>query len=285
MASGNPLNVCIVYFRQGGLDRPTCHQLKESMKVYQNIEIVQVNFDENTNRFYLPTNTNLYGRVINDISFYAAPAGMQVDSPFDGRQILTVDKLQNFYVEIVKDDKTVLHSKVSALLSDIAHAARIGVNSKVDLNLCSLTYVGDLTDLTGKALLCYFTFDTIQEAEYCPGEKIKAISISTAATNSKLSQLIDFYISAQGDTVKCIETKYDDSVPDNLFYLDLRDTAGRCFRLVPSVRFRISETTPSGGNNQYQKLYLADYNIDFKNSYIVRASTSGTMNVQLIFTY
>lgn len=255
------------------------------MKVYQNIEIVQVNFDENTNRFYLPTNTNLYGRVINDISFYAAPAGMQVDSPFDGREVITADKLQNFYVEIVKDDKTVLHSKVSALLSNIAHAARIGVNSKIDLNLCSLTYVGDLTDLTGKALLCYFTFDTIQETDYCPGEKIKAISISTAATNSKLSQLIDFYISAQGDTVKCIEAKYDDSVPDNLFYLDLRDTAGRCFRLVPSVRFRISETTPSGGNNQYQKLYLADYNIDFKNSYIVRASTSGTMNVQLIFTY
>lgn len=255
------------------------------MKVFQNLELIQLNLDENTSRFYLPENTNLQGRVINTISFYASPAGMTLESPFDGRQLIDATALENFYVEVVKDTKTILHSKVSAKLSEIICSSRINVDSKIDLNLTNLTYVGTLSDLKDKCILCYFTFDDIIDNEYEPGTKIKAIQISTAASNTRLSELIDYYISAQGDTIKCLEAQFDATVADNHFYLDLRDTAGRTFRLVPGERIKLADSTPIGGNNYYQKCYLADYNIDFKNSYITRASSTGTMNVTLIFTY
>ena len=255
------------------------------MKVFQNLELIQLNLDETTSKFYLPENTNLQGKTINAISFFAAPHNLTLTSPFDGRQLIDADLLQNFYVEVVKGTKTILHSKVSAKLSDITCSSRINVDSKIDLNLTNLTYVGTLSDLKDTCILCYFTFDDIVDNEYQPSNKIKAVNITTSATNTRLSDVIDFYISAQGDTVKCVEAKFDASVADNHFYLDLRDTAGRVFRLVPGERMMIATVAPSGGNNYYQKCYLADYNIDFKNSYIVRASSSNTMNVTLIFTY
>lgn len=255
------------------------------MKVYQNLELIQLNLDATTSKFYLPENTNLQGKIINAISFYTAPAGMTLDSPFDGRELITNDKLENFYVEVVKDDRTILHSKVSAKLSDLTHSSRIAVDSKIDLNLTNLTYVGTLSDLTDKCILCYFTFEDVIEGDYQPATNIKAVTISTTASNSRLSELIDDYIEAQGHTVKCIEALFDDTVADNYFYLDIRDKAGRAFRLVPGARLKLSDTTPIGGNNYYQKCYLADFNIDFKNSYIVRASSSNTLNCTLIFTY
>lgn len=255
------------------------------MKVYQNLELIQLNLDDSTSKFYLPENTNLQGKTINAISFFAAPHGIVLDSPFDGRQLIDADLLQNFYVEVVKDTKTILHSKVSAKLSDITCSSRISVDSKIDLNLTNLTYVGALSDLSGSCILCYFTYDDIVDNEYQPSTHIKAVNISNSDTNTRLSDVIDYYISALGDTVKCIEAEFDDTVADNHFYLDLRDTAGRTFRLVPGERIKIANSTPSGGNNYYQKCYLADYNIDFRNSYIVRASNSNTMNVTLIFTY
>lgn len=254
------------------------------MKVFQNIEFVQVNFDAGSDKFYFPENTRLHGKVIDEISFYVAPAGKTINSPFDALQLLDASKLENLYVEIVKDSQTVLHTRVSALLSDITKSGRISVNSAINLNLCNLTYVGDISDLQDKCILVYFTYETMTVDEYEPSNQQKAISINTSAAATRLSELIDYYIAAQGDTVKCIECQYIDDAK-NYFYLDVRDKGGRSFRIVPGQRMKIATSKPIGANNQYQKLYLADYNIDFKNSWIYRASTTGSMQVQLIFTY
>lgn len=254
------------------------------MKVYQNIEFVQVNFDAGTDKFYFPENTRLHGKVIDEISFFVAPSGTTVNSPFDAMQLLDETKLQNLYVEIVKDTQDVLHSKVSALLSDITKSSRIAVNSTIDLNLCNLTYVGSLSDLTGMCIIVYFTYETMIVDEYELSTQQKAITINTSNAATRLSDLIDYYISAQGDTVKCIEAQYVDQAK-NYFYLDVRDKGGRSFRIVPAQRIRIANTKPLGASNQYQKLYLADFNIDFQNSWIYRASSVGSLQVTLIFTY
>lgn len=257
------------------------------MKIYNNIEFLQLNFDEFTDNFYFPQNSKVAGKKIDSIGFLAKSNDGTLSayshySPFDGREVVGYADLQNMYIDIINDNKEVLHSKVPAISSDLLNRSRIAVDSKIDLEMCCVYYAGDPADLLGKCLLAYVTYDTIEEIDVQPTPMQSiTIIVDNAPSQVKLSDYIQDYIIANKKTIKAVSCIVGNGLTP--FYLDLRDYAGRSFRYVHSF----SMLVPNRNLGIYYKdlLMLADFNVDFFNSYIIAANPNITNNYNITFYY
>lgn len=247
------------------------------MKIYNNIELLQINLSSATDRFYFPDNSKLNGKKINSLSFYGSPFLGMEQSPFDGREVVYYGHLQQMYLQVIKDSKDVLHENVPLSQSTINKLIRVDINSAIDLQLCAVNYVGSTPEeLDGKCLLVYATYDTIEDNEYVPQvENVVTVDLTTKERAVRLDTLIDDYIIAQGKKIKRIEVvPYSSDLEHihNFFYLDLREYGGRSFKYVPMLRM------VNGGmaevdlaNLPIEPLLLNDFNVDFRNSWIINS--------------
>lgn len=254
------------------------------MKIYNNIEFLQLNFDELTDRYYFPQNSKIAGKKIDSIGFLATSSGMPMSlfqnySPIDKREVISENELQNIYVDIVNDEKEVLHSQVPAICSDIRKRSRIMVGSPIDLELCCVFYAGDPADIAGKCLIAYVTYDTVEESDYQP-EPMQCVTlrIENAPAVVKLSDYIQDYIIANKKTIKAVSCNFNYNSP-NAFYLDLRDYAGRSFRYVHAFSFQ------QAFYGQRDLFMLADFSVDFFNSYVIAANPNITNNYKINLYY
>lgn len=237
------------------------------MNVYNNIEILQITFTGNTDRVYFPQNSKVSGKKINEIAFYFAPNGQTINSPLDGSTLLNESDAAKVYTDIVNDKKEVLQHNIPVTANYLLKNNVIPVNDVIDLELCALRYVDDVANITGKCILAYVFYDTIDANEdtmcQTPLQSV-TIEIPVSNTNNiQLSAYIDDYILASGKTVKAIE-----SITYNVpFYLDLQDFGGRSFRYLPWQR--ILKPSMANGINYIQPVWLNDFNVDFENSYII----------------
>lgn len=241
------------------------------MKVYNNIEILQVDFTGDTDRIYFPQNSKIQGKKINSVCFFYKGANDQLNwiSPLTLNPIIDEAIAAKMFCDIVNDDKEILQHNIPVTANSIIANNVIEVNDIIDLELCQLRYVGDLTDLVGKSMLIYVFYDDIIVDDDIIGE-YQSVTVTIPITSIEpiqLSDYIDDYIIANKKTIKKIETvSYDAS-----FYVDLQDFGGRSFRYLPSKRLLrpsiFKNITPNNA------ILLNDFNLDFNNSYVVAAST------------
>lgn len=259
------------------------------MKVYNNIELLQVNLSSGNDRFYFPDNSKLNGKVINSLSFYGALLSER--SPFDGRQVLGYQELQYCYISVVKDNKEVLHENVPLSQSVLNKLVRVDINSVIDFNLCSVSYVGN-GNLDNLCLLVYATYDTKEVEDYMqPVENIVTINVNTNERAIRLDSLIDDYIIAQKRTIKRVECfMSSNELVSPSFYLDMRDYGGRSFKYVPWIRMMNGTPNDSDlGQIPVDPLLLDDFNVDFRNSWIINSGIASqgnaTLNTTILFYY
>lgn len=237
------------------------------MKIYNNIEILQVNFTGNTDKVYFPQNSKIAGKKINQLAFYFAPWHHDYYySPLDGTKLITDTAAAKIYCDIVNDQKEILQHNIPITANYLLNNNVIPVDDVIDLELCAVRYAGDASDLAGKSLLIYVFYDT-SEMEDDINQALQSVTIQIPITseNIKLSDYIDDYILSSGKTVKAIETlSYD--IP---FYLDIQDFGGRSFRYLTWQRMLRPSLNVNNGVGYNNPLNLADFNVDFENSYIV----------------
>lgn len=236
------------------------------MKIYNNIEILQVNFTGNTDKVYFPQNSKVAGRKIDEIAFYFAPAETSIiTSPLDGTVLLDEVDAAKIYADIVNDDKEILQHNIPITANSLLNNNVIPVNDVIDLELCAVRYAGDIEDIAGKSLLIYVFYDTVDMADDI-NSTLQSVTIQVpinSADDIQLSEYIDDYILSSGKTVKAIET-LSYGVP---FYLDVQDFGGRSFRYLPWQR--MLKPRNDYGVSYKNPIMLSDFNIDFENSYII----------------
>ena len=253
------------------------------MKVYNNIEILQINFDGTTDRIYWPQNSKIKGKKIDTLGFFWNSLPYKtVLSPLDGTPLVTDNFAGQIYCDIVNDQKEVLQHNIPITANHILLHGTVDVNSVIDLEMCNIRYVGDVADVAGKSLLIYAFYDTIEvDDDLLTSQPYQSVTINIPVAGSEpiqLSNYIDDYILANGKTIKRIGGR------GTQYFLDVQDFGGRSFRFLPGQRLEQPNVYGSISNHQWlNPVYLNDYNIDFENSYVY--PTGGVNNIELTFYY
>ena len=252
------------------------------MKVYNNIEQIQINLSSNQDRYYLPENSSIFNRKIDEISFYA-PSESGVISPVDGSELITVDVLGKFFLNVTKADRNELHNNVSCYLTQLTRNLRLPVNNVITPNLSSINYVGTEEEkelLDGKCLIMYITYETLNEDTTLSSNQV-TINLQSDKTVTKITDLIDYYLISQLRTCKAIEVV--SATGSARFYLDFKTYENRAFRYIPSER--IEAIVANREDYKVNKLLLNDFNFDFDNCFVIKAEEEKTINAQIIFYY
>lgn len=251
------------------------------MKVFNNIEYIQINLSGNQDRYYLPENSSIFEKKIDEISFYA-PSEPGVISPLDGRELITVDDLAKFYLNVTKADSDELHNNVSCYLSQLTRNLRLPVNNVISPNLSSFNFVGTNEEkqaLDGKCLVLYVSYGNINE-DTTLAENQVTINVHSDKMVTRITDLIDYYLLSQLKSCKAIEViSEDDSAK---FYLDFRTFELRAFRYIPSDRL---EAITDRADYQVNKMLLNNFNFDFDNCFIIKAEENKSINTKIIFYY
>ena len=233
------------------------------MKVYNNIEFLQVNFDGATEKVYFPINSKVVGRKIDTIHFLVGGG----NSPFDGTPCVSQNDAAKMYYDLVNDQKEILHHNAPVIGELTTNMNHVPINSIVDWELSSITYAGDAADLAGKCLMIYIAYDTtISDDDII--EPMQSVTITIPAGDKiKLEDYIDDYIIANGNKIKKIVSRFDIFSPGitaPVAFFDLQDFDGRVLRMIPN-NMLVGNIFP--GISNMQPLLLDNYNIDFSDSY------------------
>lgn len=243
-------------------------------RLRNNIDLVQVNLNNNDGKFYIPENVDFRDKRINNVMLLGGNGNNYV-SPFDGRTLVHNDELRNFYVEFVSDDKKVLFENVNGQFLKPYSNLKFAIDSVISLKLSSITYVGT-DNMYNKCLLLYVSYSGSECDPILPTNSVSVnLTIPRDSTGVKLSYYIDEYIKRQNKCVKAIETACDFD-----YYLTLQERKGRVFRFVPSQLFRSDYT-----HRLNQPLMLGNFDVDFKNSYILPQQAENDTHITLTLYY
>lgn len=251
------------------------------MKQHVNISMIQINFDGVNADFYLFENTNFHGKVINEIRLYAAPSGIAVQSPFDGRQLLDESLLSNLYVNMVRDDKTVVSNGLNGKEIDMIANKSWPIDDRINFTMSFIRYndPATLASTSGKCILVYVYYDTVEcdnSMADMPASGV-TVEIETSAQAVKLSDYITDYIGQQSQRVKALDAVTSSG---GHWFLSLRDIAGRTCEYLPDRRLQMNDGTLPV---QYPFAF-DDYDVDFRNSWLYNVG-GGTLKVAINFYY
>jgi len=235
--------------------------------IISNVSMIQLNFDGINPEVYLYDNTNFNGKTINEIRAFVAPAGETLYSPFDGRTLLDGTLLSNLYIDLVRNDKSVIIQGLNLLNLDVMANTRNPIDEVLNFNMSKVTYIDNstLSQTAGKCILLYVYYDCEQREE--SNDSINSVSLAISNSNDVvcLKDYITDYIGQQGCRIVGIETE----TRVGAFYLSLRDKSNRTFEYFTNLRTEQNES----GVVLKRYVKLNDYDIDFRNSYIYNATT------------
>lgn len=251
------------------------------MRVYNNIEYIQINLSSKQDRYYLPENSAIFGKKIDEIAFYTESA----ISPIDGTSVM-VD-LSAFYLDVVKSTENDLHRNVSCTLSNVANNYRLPINTVISPNLSSICFIGeDLSVLDGKCIIMYVTYETENKDAELSSNQV-TVTINSSVRRFALNTLIDYYLVSSLERCKAIEVQRVNNTP---FYLDFKSFDDRAFRYVPAER--LTYNTKDRGflveveEQIVNKMFLNDFNFDFDNCFIINGSANlDPIQAKIIFYY
>lgn len=249
------------------------------MKVFNNIEFIQVNLFKTQDRYYLPENSAIFDKKIDEIAIYVSDGAI---SPIDGTPLINPNILSNFYIDVVKASKETLHKDVSCSLSVVDKNFRLPINAVISPNLTSIFFVGANTeDIDGKCLLLYVTYQNDNKDVQLTNNQV-SVTLNSQSRIFTLSSVIDYYLLQNFSTCKGIEIVYNED--SDRFYCDFKCFDKRSFRYVPSDRMVANaDILP---HTQVNRLFLNDFSFDFDNCFIINSESEiKGINAKMIFYY
>lgn len=265
------------------------------MKVYKNIDVVQINLKAGVREYFLPKNVDWAKKVIDKIVVYYAADAAEV-SPVDRYStIVGVDIAKDLYIDLYTEDGREITHAISAQNLFFTNNNIIEVNSKISLQLSRLFFAQASPE--NGCLLLYVFYKSINiESFELPRKSVTVHFELGAQQEIALSDVIDTYIHANGHKVKGIY--YWGSILDSAVFMTLRDhNYNTICKHLPLTMCRppMGEDYYGSGAEtiaetlQTNPLFLDNEDIDFANSTIIntwyKGLEYGTRDVKLTFLY
>lgn len=253
------------------------------MKLYNDIDLVQINIREGVDEYYLPKNVNWRERVIDKILVVTAPLGTTVLSPIDGQtQVLDESIIDNMYFDLYAADDTQICRSVQAANFFHLNNNPLNLGYKLSLNLSRIFF--SQAPETAGCILLYFFYGTKECEDEQPIRESVTVQVPlTANGRMSLQDIVDNYIYMQPRSVKGIYLWNWDDAPcyltlryaDNIHVLNyLFSSLCRPPMLEPLLLY----------TSQTHSMFLDNIDINMLNSYVQNAQNT-EITVSITFLY
>lgn len=254
----------------------------ESMKLYKNIDVVQINIKAGVSEYFFPRNVDWADKVIEKMIVYAPAQESGILSPIDLKNyIMDREDYTDIYIDLYGEDNTELAFSLSA--QSIVHNNNypLEINSKISLQLSRIFFTTPPSD--GCLLIYVFWGNREVEDMDLPQNSVTVDVEVPFGKDVMFDEFIDTYIHAQGKKVKGIDVWGGFHGIQDVF-VTLRDhNYNTIIKLLPTAMCRpqvIISDDAQAENVQVHPMYLDNADIDFANSYL-RAS-GDSMNTQTV---
>lgn len=265
------------------------------MKLYKNIDVVQINIKEGVQEYYLPKNVDWSNKVIEKIIAYGAGHDMEEFSPIDYvTPILSRESLSNVYFDLYADDERELVHNLNAQNILYTNNNPVEINSKLSLQL-SRIFFAEASPVDG-CILLYVFYDNKDVENYDHPQKSVTVEFEIGGGQEVvLSDIIDTYIHAQGNRLKGI-AHWGGPEYGNGYFLTLRN---RNYKTIVN-KLPLNMCRPPMGSDymyaggdvvaesvQINPMYFDNEDVDFANSTIQNTWNKGIrlLKHQITFLY
>lgn len=261
------------------------------MKLYKNIDVVQINIKAGVQEYFLPKNVDWADQVIENIAVYGSLHDTPQVSPIDGvTPIIELDSLSEVYFDLYASDDTEITHNLNVTNILYTNNNPVEINSKLSLQL-SRIFFAEESPVDGCILL--YVYYGSKEVEDCdtPTRSVSTPFEIAAGKELLLSEMVDTYIHAQGAKLKGLQV-WDASAG---CFITLRN---RNYQTIAN-RLPLALLRPPMGdeymidyfdvpaeNVQANPFYLDSEDIDFANSVIQNTWSDGNpIKVNITFLY
>ena len=256
------------------------------MKLYNNIDLVQINVKQGVDEYYLPKNVNWRNRVIDQIVLVAPLAGMPTMlSPIDAQtRVMDAAEIEgyNLFFDLYSSDDRQIVRNLSFVNVLATNSHALELKSTLSLNLSRLFFTN--APSADGCLLLYVIYGT-KEVEYFPTTKSVTVSVPLEAMGAiSLQDIVDNYIMMQPETIKGMYVWNCEQTP---VFISLRDKdALRTLNYVSSMMCRPPIITSAGDaeRTQLYEMRFDGLNIDMLNSWVENAQNTD-VSVRITFNY
>lgn len=270
------------------------------MKLYKNIDVVQINLQDGVTEYFLPKSVDWADRVIDKIVVYAPGYQMLERSPVTGDMaIADKEYIRNLYFDFYNENGEAIVHNLS--LSSLIYTNNnvVEINSKLSLQLSRIFAAGELSEDGGGCLLLYVYYGSKEIENFeVPQKNVTVTFEMLEGQEIPLSDVIDSYIYAQGKKIKGIYSWGIRGAKSGLF-LTLRNRNFKtiikdfplemCQAPMGAIYSEDSYAFYSQAERvQAYPFYLDDEDIDFANSTIkatIQRNTEYVYSVTLTFLY
>lgn len=264
------------------------------MKVYKNIDVVQINVKAGVREYFLPKNVDWANQVIDKVVLYASDPENPVFSPIDGvTPVIDREVVQNLYFDFYSADEREITHSLSAQNILYTNNNCTELNSQLSLQL-SRIFFGKVAPNDGCILLYVFYGTKKVDGTDVPKRNVTVQIPINAGDELVLSDVIDTYIHAKGNRVKGILSWGKLTAGAGIF-ITLRDHNYRtiinalpitmCRPPMADVEYGFADLELAE-QVQANSLYLDDEDVDFANSYIQNTFQVGNaLPITLTFLY
>lgn len=269
------------------------------MKVYKNIDVVQINIKAGVREYFLPKNVDWADKVIDKIVLYTSGTKFSNTteiSPVDfSTPILNRKKIEDLYFDFYASDGSEIATSLSAIQILHTNNEPVEINNELSLLLSKLFFA--TTPVDDGCLLLYVFYGSSEVEEHASQKSVTVETILKESSEIVMSDIIDSYVHSQGAKIKGIYfwgDKFDKPISNGVF-LTLRDRNYRTIikhlpviMCMPPMGDQYWDITPVFWYDraeyiQTNPLFLSDEDVDFANSII--ENTGSETSVKLTFLY
>lgn len=237
------------------------------MKLYKNIDVVQINIKAGVSEYFLPKNVDWADNVIDKIVVYAPEQDSGELSPVDfTTPILDRMQYQNVYIDLYAADDTELAHSLSVQSIVYANNYPLEINSKLSLQL-SRIFFSKAPENDG-CILIYVFYGGKNVDENTPRNSVTVSVNAPLGKDVLFSDFIDSYIVAQGKKLRGITVWPSIENPD--IFITLRDRNYKTVvKLIPASMCKPNLVFGASAEDvQVNPMYFDFADIDFNNSFI-----------------
>lgn len=263
------------------------------MKVYKNVDVVQVNIKQGVREFVFPKNVDWSDQVIDKILVYGCGHDLEEFSPIDGvTPILDREGFANVYFDLYADDGSEIAYALNAQNIMFTNNNPLEINSKISLQR-SRIFFAEASPKDG-CILLYVFYGSKDVDSDIPQKNVTVTFNVPNGSEILLSDVIDSYIHGQGAKLKGIyfwgilsaSTGYFITLRNRNYKTILNRLAlGFCRPPMGSDYMSQLELIKAEGV-QINPMYLDNEDVDFSNSFIQNSHQGGrTFPITLTFLY
>lgn len=267
------------------------------MKLYKNVDMVQINVKAGVQEYFLPKNVDWADKVIDKIVVYCPMTNRTNEySPIDGvTKLISRNEMGDLYFNLYSNEDVEIAHNLSAEQILFTNNHPIEINSKLSLLLSRIFFAKE-NEVDGCLLLYVYYGSVDVEEDDIPRQSVTVQFSVPGKSEISLDDVIDTYIHGQGaklrgiikwgyftDGMGCFLTLRDrgyntilKSVPVNMMRPPMKMEYAQI--VPPLVGYQIAEKT------QVSSLYLDYEDIDFANSNI-QNTYAATNVLKLTFLY